>query len=153
MRYPLVFLNTFMYTLMQIRSGCISVYPPTISFTGDQVLPHLIKSEPIWKMPTFFTPLIGREEDVNTVCALLQQPEVRVLTLLGIGGIGKTRLAIQIATHLRAYFTDGACFVGLSAVNDPEQVIPTIAEELGILKTKEQSLFEHVQVALQARCF
>ncbi len=117
------------------------------------MLPHLIKSEPIWKMPTFFTPLIGREEDVNTACALLQQPEVRVLTLLGIGGIGKTRLGIQVATNLRAYFTDGACFVGLSAVNDPEQVIPTIAEELGILKTKEQSLFEHVQVALQDRCF
>jgi predicted ATPase/DNA-binding CsgD family transcriptional regulator len=117
------------------------------------VLQQLVKSGPIWKMPTYFTPLIGREQDVATICALLQQPEVRLLTLLGIGGIGKTRLSIQAATNLRSYFTEGACFVPLSIVSDPEQVIPTIAQELGILETKEQPIFEHVKVSLQDRHF
>ncbi len=117
------------------------------------MLQQLVKSGPIWKMPTYFTPLIGREQDVATICALLQEPEVRLLTLLGIGGIGKTRLSIQAATNLRSYFTEGACFVPLSIVSDPEQVIPTIAQELGILETKEQPIFEHVKVSLQDRHF
>src|SRR6184192_3994328 len=63
------------------------------------------------------TSLIGREPEVAEISALLKQPEMRLLTLLGPGGIGKTRLAIAVATQMRSFFVGGTCFVGLAAVN------------------------------------
>ena len=83
-------------------------------------------------LPLQSTSLIGREPEVAEISVLLTQPEMRLVTLLGPGGIGKTRLAIAVATHLRSFFAGGTCFVGLAAVNDPQQVIPTIARELEI---------------------
>ncbi|TMD36850.1 MAG: hypothetical protein E6J04_04265, partial [Chloroflexi bacterium] len=60
------------------------------------------------------TPLIGREQEVAAVCAELAHPTVRLLTLLGAGGIGKTRLSLQVATQMRDQFADGVCFVPLA---------------------------------------
>ena len=78
------------------------------------------------------TSLIGREPEVAEISTLLEQPEMRLLTLLGPGGIGKTRLAIAVATRMRSFFVGGTCFVGLAALNDPEMVMSTIARELGL---------------------
>jgi predicted ATPase len=109
------------------------------------------KPDPIWKVPTTFTPLVGRDQDVSTVCALLTRPEVRLLTLLGAGGIGKTRLAIHIATQVRDAFPDGVCFVPLAPISDPTFVVPTIAQELDIQETGAQPVFEHLKTSLQER--
>src|SRR5207245_10905624 len=76
--------------------------------------------------------LIGREPGVAEIGVLLKQPEMRLLTLLGPGGIGKTRLAIAVATQMRSFFVGGTCFVGLAALSDPQLVVPTIARELGL---------------------
>jgi predicted ATPase len=86
----------------------------------------------MWKVPPAFTPLIGREHEVASVCTLLKRSDVRLLTLSGAGGVGKTRLSWKVAEELREYFTDGICFVHLAAVSDPQLVVPTIAQELGI---------------------
>ena len=110
-----------------------------------------LKLEPIWKVPVALTPLIGREQEVAAVCALLQRPELRLLTLLGTGGIGKTRLSVQVATHLREYFADGICFVALASLREPGLVIPAIAQELGLQESGGQSIFEQVKRALQSR--
>jgi len=110
-----------------------------------------LKSEPAWKLPATFSPLIGREREVAEVCALLQRQNVRLLTLLGTGGIGKTRLSIQVAIILQEHFADGVCFIPLAPISDPNLVIPAIAQELVIQELGAPRLFEQVKVALQAK--
>ncbi len=98
----------------------------------------------LWNVPTIPTSLLGRAQEVMATCALLQRPDVRLLSLLGTGGIGKTRLSIQIATELRPAFADGVCFVVLAAIREPEMVMPSILHALG-LQQKEIPSLEYVK--------
>ena len=84
-----------------------------------------------YNLPSPLTALIGREQEVAAACAFLRQPEVRLLTLSGMGGVGKTCLGLQIATDLINDFADGVCFVSLAPISDPDLVISTIAQTLG----------------------
>lgn len=89
-------------------------------------------------------PLIGRDREREAVCTLLSASVVRLLTLAGTGGVGKTRLALAVAEVLQGMFADGVCFVPLSAVSDPDLVIPAIAQALG-QQTGNRPIFEIVQ--------
>src|SRR5260370_23268001 len=84
---------------------------------------------------------------------MLKNPDVRLVTILGTGGICKTRLGYQVAREIQPYFSDGICFVLLASVSDPKLVVPTIAIELGIQEIGAQSILEQVKVALRDRHF
>jgi predicted ATPase len=83
-------------------------------------------------LPVTSTTLIGREQDVVEVSTLLAKPEVRLVTLTGPGGVGKTRLAIAVGEQLDDRYPQGAVFVPLASVAQPELVLPRIAAAAGV---------------------
>ncbi len=105
-----------------------------VSTNSSRSLPpvtHLSTSLPFPSLPAAGGPLIGRVQELADLRALLTHGGTRLLTLIGPGGVGKTRLALQAATDLRDAFADGAAFVDLSPLNDPELVPAAIARSLG----------------------
>lgn len=101
--------------------GLPTIFPPLRTLDAR---PHNLPIQP--------TPLLGREEPLAAVCTLLRREDVRLVTLTGPGGIGKTRLAIQIAAEVLDDFPDGVWFVRLSRLVDPTLVAPTIAQTLDV---------------------
>src|SRR5262249_2932616 len=82
---------------------------------------------------------------------LLLSQQIRLVTLIGPGGIGKTHLGMKIAMDLRKRFSDGICIVSLSAIKDPMLVVPAIAKQLGIREVGDRTLFAELKVALRNR--
>jgi len=82
-------------------------------------------------LPAQTTSFVGRENELAEVRRTLLQPQVRLLTLTGPGGMGKTRLALQVAADMLDDFEQGVFFVPLAALDSPDQVVPAIAQALG----------------------
>ncbi len=99
-------------------------------------------------LPVPFTPLIGRSVEVATVGDLLGRDGVRLVTLTGPGGVGKTRLAIAVAADPPEAFTDGVVFVSLATVHDPVLILPSLAEALGVRGGGRRSLFDQLVTRL-----
>jgi len=91
-------------------------------------------------LPAQPTPLIGREQELDEVLALVRAHPL--VTLSGPGGSGKTRLALQAAAELGEEFRDGVWFVSLAALRDSKAVLPTIAQTLGV--THQETLEQHL---------
>src|SRR5215207_1006872 len=102
-------------------------------------------------LPTPLTSFLGRERDIAAVTAALSQPDLRLLTLTGPGGTGKTRLALRVAEELAPRFPDGVAFVPLAAVADPLLIPSAIAQQLGVRERGDRPIGERLIAALHDR--
>src|SRR6266566_5620741 len=102
-------------------------------------------------LPIPLTALIGREQERAALCTLLQRSEVRLLTLTGTAGVGKTRLALEVARELMHDFADGVYFISLAPLSDPAFVMPTIAHSMALMESGSQSLLDLLRTSLHAK--
>src|SRR5690606_30030457 len=108
----------------EIRDGAVSAHrsaaplPPPASARRE--------------LPIQPTPFIGRERELAWIADLLADPVCRLLTLIGPGGIGKTRLSLQVAADQLDHFADGACSVALAGLPSAALLVPAIADALGL---------------------
>jgi DNA-binding SARP family transcriptional activator len=146
-------------------TGTVASAPPT----------PVLKSAHEWRgiqvhrnLPVQTTPFIGRARELDLLESMMLDPAARLVTIVGPGGIGKTRLALAGADRVRTSFADGVCFVPLAPLSATEQLAPAIAESigyrtfgggepetqlLGFLRDKQMLLvldnFEHLMVGIQ----
>ncbi len=104
-------------------------------------------------VPLPLTPLLGREHELAQLKALLHRTEVRLLTLTGLGGVGKTRLLIEVAHDLAPDLEYSICFVSLAAISDSSFVVPTIAQAFGLREVGSHSLLDELQIAIGNQSF
>ncbi len=145
----------------------------TLRDLGEHRLKGLVNPERLWQLvvpglPSEFPPLgslnaisnnlpaqptalIGREVELGEIVKRLSSEGVRLLTLTGPGGIGKTRMALQAAAELIDQFKDGVYFVDLAPIRDPESVPTPIAQTLGLRETSDRPLLDELKIKLQAK--
>jgi predicted ATPase/transcriptional regulator with XRE-family HTH domain len=97
------------------------------------------------------TSLIGREQELARITTLMMRDDVRLITLSGPPGIGKTRLSVEVGHSALEQFADGVFFVALAPVGDPEQVLRVIAHALGVSEMNDQPLINSLKTSLRDR--
>jgi predicted ATPase len=105
--------------------------------TPPRAKPHVASS-----LPSIARPIVGRVADVRAAAELLMRDGVRLVTITGPGGTGKTRLSIELAHQLEPEFPDGVLFVDLSALRSPTQFLPAVGRALGVLESPGRTMID-----------
>ena len=120
-------------------------------FDGSRAHDPAVAAAVATRLPVPYTTTIGRDDELARVQELLTTGDTRLVTLVGPGGIGKSRLAIEIAHACRDAYPDGVSFVPLEGVLEPGLLLPTIAYAIGVRDNGEASLEERIGLALADR--
>jgi len=118
---------------------------------SKQVVDNIIIMMDSQNLPVQLTTLIGREQEMATLMQLLQRPDLRMVTITGPFGVGKTTLALTTAHEARDIFEDGAFFVSLAPINDPTLIIPTIADTLNVPESPRRLRIDSLKESMQNR--
>ncbi len=129
----------------------------SLAHTLRQAPPHPLTPSPLPplspapSLPSPLTPFIGRQTELTELTALLADPECRLITLLGPGGVGKTRLALQLAARQAETFADGACFAALEALQHSAEIPLAVGAALGMAFRSDQPADEQLLAALRPK--
>jgi predicted ATPase/class 3 adenylate cyclase len=123
-----------------VQDGLPAAFPPLVSL---DVQPH--------NLPTHPTALLGRERDIARVRERLRRDDVRLLTLTGPGGTGKSRLSLQVAAEMIDQFADGVFLVALAPISDPTLVASTIAQTVGVREATGRPIVESLKEHLSGK--
>ncbi len=115
------------------------------------LLPFPDRERPSAPLPAPLAGFVGRDRELGALCGFLRRRGVRLVTLTGPGGVGKTRLAIAAAERVAADFANGVAFVDLAPVADADLVLPTIAHRLGLREVGDLPLGERLAAFLRER--
>src|SRR5215213_7792749 len=127
------------------RSAFVRAAPRTSGRVGARHKPAAAQ------LPVPLTPLIGRHKERADVTGLLRDNTVRLVTLTGPGGVGKTRLALAVAAQLADAFPDGLIFVDLAPLHDSMLLMPHLATALGVRESAERALPDVIHDVLRER--
>jgi predicted ATPase/DNA-binding SARP family transcriptional activator len=125
--------TTRLYHSIRSQADCSSTQSPI-----DSVYHITAFTQRATNLPAQVTSFIGRQVELEAVAKMLGQPEVRLITLTGPAGVGKTRLSLQIASRLQDIFRDGVAFIPLAPIIDPILVDSAIASGLGVRETSDR---------------
>ena len=130
-------------------AGEAESFGPPLSLTPEQAREKLgqaatPETSTRHNLPPQPTSFIGRSEEQLQLAGLLEDPNSRLVSIVGPGGMGKTRLAIEIASAQLERFTDGVFFVAFAAVSSPNGMVPTIRDELGLQDSGREDPEEHL---------
>ena len=132
----------------QIQASRVQVCDPELQRDGRWAAERL--SSRRFDIPKPRTSLVGREEEIGHAARLLLDPEVRLLSFIGAGGSGKSRLAIAVAEKTAEGFTGGVQFIALSAITNPELVGDAVIKALNLLNVANRSIPQLISDQLQA---
>lgn len=128
---------TSLEELQQLLRADLDQLAQQLAAVSIEPKPELLSSQ----LPAARTSLIGRDDEIAAVMALLQRGE-RLVTLVGPGGVGKTRIAAEVGRRLEAQLADGVHFVSLSSLSDPALLVQSIARTFGLLESSSRPLQE-----------
>jgi predicted ATPase len=128
------------YCEYEAGPGLSTIYDPA----QLEASARLSESTPPTNVPVPPTPLIGRERELTDVLSLLNSKDVWLVSLTGVGGSGKTRLALEVATEVLDHFPSGVIFVDLSTIREPDLVVPRIAQTLEVQESSDSPLLERL---------
>ena len=119
------------------REQVLALSPEMFSQRAPLEILETVVSDPetwdsIDNLPIPPTPFVGRQAELQEIAARLANPNYRLITLLGPGGIGKTRLAIQAASVQRSHFQHGVCFVSMASLRSGQPILPSIVDALDL---------------------
>jgi len=130
------------------RSSLLAVVPGRGKTAGAVTSPASVLEA---TLPSPASPLVGRKRELGEIRELLDGSEVRLLTLTGIGGVGKTRLVVEVAREAEDHFTDGAAFVGLASLPAPSLVATEVLRSLGLREAEDRTPSETLRYHLREK--